>query len=384
MHHNRTHILLALGLTLAGTVACDSDDGPGGNDDVVVEAVLVENGFAQPVHLTAPAGDDRLFIVELGGTIRIIEAGAALGTPFLDISANVSTGGERGLLSMAFDPQYATNRRFYVNYTDLNGNTRVERYVASVGDPDVADAGSAELILAVNQPEDNHNGGHLLFGPDGMLYVAMGDGGGNGLVSQDLTSLLGKLLRLDVRGAAPYAVPPGNPYVGSTTGARAEIWASGLRNPWRIAFDDPSDRIYIADVGETSLEEINVESVTADGLNYGWNVMEGTECFNAASCSQAGLTLPKHTYDHAGGRCSITGGAVYRGDAMPSMRGHYFYADLCQDGVRSLRVSGGSTTDHRLWETGDLGNIVSFGTDSDGEMYVISAGGGVYRLSPAP
>jgi glucose/arabinose dehydrogenase len=212
----------------------------------------------------------------------------------------------------------------------------------------------------------------------------MGDGGAGGAVSQDLTSLLGKLLRLDVSGAAPYVVPGGNPYAGGTNGERGEIWASGLRNPWRIAFDDPSDRLYVADVGETALEEINIEPATADGLNYGWNIMEGTQCFGAAACSQTGLTQPKFTYDHSGGRCSITGGAVYRGDAMPTMRGHYFYADLCQEGVRSLRFSSGSTTDHRQWDTGPIGNILSFGTDGHGEMHVTTGGGGVYRLVPTP
>ncbi len=375
---------------IALLAACGGGDDDGGptepdppDDFDIVATPVVTTGLSQPVHLAAVPGDDRLFVVELGGVIRIIEGGAVLPTPFLDISAKVTSGGERGLLSMAFDPQYAQNRRFYVNYTDVNGDTRVERYVASEADANVADPDSDELIIGIDQPDPVHNGGHIAFGPDGMLYIAMGGGGQNPAQSQNLEGLLGKLLRLDVRGAAPFAIPPDNPYVSHASN-RAEIWASGLRNPWRIAFDAPSNRIYIADVGQDVTEEINIEPVSSAGLNYGWNIMEGRDCYVTASCDEGGLVLPKHSYSHGDGRCSISGGAVYRGSAMSAVLGHYFYADLCADGVRSLRLAGNSVTDHRLWNVGDLGNIVSFGTGGDGELYVVSITGGVHRLEPAP
>lgn len=376
---------------LALLAACGGGDEDGNltepppppEDLEIVATPVVTAGLAQPVHLAAVPGDDRLFVVELGGVIRIIDGGVVRPTPFLDLSGKVSGGGERGLLSMAFDPQFAQNRRFYVNYTDANGHTRVERYLASLADENLADPDSDELIISVDQPDPVHNGGHIAFGPDGMLYIAMGDGGQSAAASQNLSGLLGMLLRLDVRGAAPYAVPPDNPYADDDD-RRPEIWASGLRNPWRIAFDGTSGRLYIADVGQDVSEEINIEPVGSAGLNYGWNVMEGTACYLTASCDGSGMVLPKHTYGHTDGRCSITGGAVYRGDAMTPMRGHYFYADLCADGVRSLRLSGNAVTDHREWDVGALGNIVSFGTGGDGELYVVSMGGSVYRLEPAP
>lgn len=375
-----TKLLLPL-LIGAAAVACDEDGTSGADGTDVLEAVPVASGLAAPVHVTAPAGDDRLFIVEVGGTIRIVDDGATLPVPFLDIAAKVSSGGERGLLSLAFDPNFASNRRFFVNYTDVDGHTRVERYLASTGNPDLADPASAELIIAIEQPDDTHNGGHILFGPDGMLYIAMGDGGGEGDPdgnAQDLSTLLGKLLRLDVRGAAPYVVPADNPHIANAN-ARPEIWASGLRNPWRIAFDATAGNLYIADVGQGALEEVNITDAGEGGLNFGWNVMEADACYDAATCDQSGLTLPSHTYDHTGGHCSITGGEVYRGSAMNSLRGHYFYADLCRPGFRSFRLAGSAVTDHREWDL-PISTIVSFGTDSSGEVYVVSMTGTVYRL----
>ncbi|MHB1296924.1 MAG: PQQ-dependent sugar dehydrogenase [Gemmatimonadaceae bacterium] len=376
--------VLVLAIAL-GATACSNDDdgppaGPPAGTEVKVEAVTTT--LTAPAHLTAPSGDPRLFVVELGGMIRVIENGIVRPTPFLDISAKVSTGGERGLLSMAFDPQYVQNGRFYVNYTDANGDTRVERYLTSGADPAVADPASASLVLAVPQPGANHNGGHILFGPDGMLYIAMGDGGANAGTAQDLGSLLGKLLRIDVRGATGYVIPADNPFVGNAS-ARAETWAYGLRNPWRISFDE-GNRLYIADVGENAEEEVNIENATTGGLNYGWPRMEGSKCFQPAVCDMTGLVLPKHTYAHGSGRCSITGGSVYRGDAMPALRGHYFFADFCADGLESFRLVGGAVRERRTWDIGAIGNIVSFGTGSDRELYVITRSGGVYRLGLAP
>ena len=352
-----------------------------------MRAELVTDAIDAPLHLTAPAGDERLFVVEQAGRIRIIDDGAVHATPFLDIRNRVRSGGEQGLLSVAFDPAYAANGRFYVHYTDLDGDTRVERYSVS-GDRNVADPATAELILAVEQPFANHNGGQLAFGPDGMLYVGLGDGGSGGDPQghgQNLATLLGSLLRLDVTGAAPYAIPAGNPF-RNQAGARPEIWAFGLRNPWRFSFDRPAGTLYIADVGQNRFEEINARPAGEAGLNYGWNVMEGSECYASGTCSTTGLTTPVHTYTHDDGACSVTGGFVYRGDAIPALRGRYLFADYCAGWVRSFHLEQGQATDLQTHALGDLGNILSFGEDSAGDLYVLTtrAGGSVYRLVPAP
>lgn len=371
------------------TAACgDDDEAPSGPDDPTppqIVATPVAVGLEAPVHVAAPPGEDGIWVVEQAGVIRIVRDGAVLPTPFLDISAKVTAGGEQGLLSIAFDPAYAANGRFYVDYTGADGATFVERYTVSA-DPNVADATSAELILTVPQPAANHNGGHLLFGPDDMLYISMGDGGGVGDPSgngQDVGTLLGKILRIDVSGDAPYTIPPGNPFDG-TAGTRAEIWAYGLRNPWRMAFDEPTGLLFIADVGEDEFEEVNAVNASAPGLNYGWSVVEGTQCFRVPTCDAGDVVQPVHVYDHTGGRCSVTGGVVYRGDAMPTLRGHYFFADLCVDGLHTLRVAGGAATDLREWDIGAIGNITSFGTDGDGELLVASIEGGIYKLGHPP
>lgn len=341
---------------------------------------VVASGLSSPLHLTAPAADPRLFVVEKPGRIRIVENGQLRATPFLDISNLVSTGGEQGLLSVAFHPQYVANGYFYVNYTDTSGNTRVVRYTVSA-DPNVADATSAKLILTVAQPAGNHNGGHILFGPDSMLYIAMGDGGGGGdpfANGQNIGTLHGALLRIDVDHGDPYAIPADNPFAGQP-GARAEIWAYGLRNPWRVAFDLPTNLLYIADVGQSAREEVNVASAAAGGLNYGWNIMEGQHCFNGGACNSNGLVLPALEYDHGVG-CSITGGYVYRGSAMPAVRGHYFYSDFCSGFLRSFVYANGVATDAREWEAGNFGRVLSFGEDAAGELYLLSQDGNVYRL----
>jgi glucose/arabinose dehydrogenase len=343
-------------------------------------ATVVASGLSSPLHLTAPASDPRLFVVEKPGRIRIVENGQLRATPFLDISSLVSTGSEQGLLSLAFHPQYAANGYFYVNYTDTSGNTRVVRYAVSA-DPNVADVASAKLILAVAQPASNHNGGHILFGPDGMLYIAMGDGGGGGdpfSNGQDTGTLHGGLLRIDVDRGDPYAIPADNPLVGQP-GARAEIWAYGLRNPWRIAFDSATNLLYIADVGQSAWEEVNVVSAAAGGLNYGWNIMEGQHCFNGGACNSNGLVLPVLEYDHGVG-CSITGGYVYRGSDVPAVQGRYFYSDFCSGFLRSFVYVNGVATDARDWEVDTLGRVLSFGEDAAGELYVLSQNGNVYRL----
>jgi glucose/arabinose dehydrogenase len=372
-------------LLLCGAAACSSGTEPDGTArdtlGTILVAEVVAGGLINPVYLTSPPGDARLFVVEQAGRIRIIEAGGLRPTPFLDISSRVLSGGERGLLSMAFHPDYDSNGLFYVDYTDTQGNTRVERYRVSA-DRNRADPNSATLILTVEQPFANHNGGLLMFGPDGMLYVGLGDGGSGGdpfRHAQNLGTLLGSLLRIDVDRAVPYAVPQDNPFV-NRPGARGEIWAYGLRNPWRFAFDREGGMLYIADVGQNRWEEINAVPIGAAGVNYGWNILEGSECFNASSCNREGLTLPVLEYPRTGGACSVIGGFVYRGGRIPALRGHYFYSDYCAGFLKSFKLVDGKAEDHREWNVGNLGQVLSFGEDAAGELYILSANGRVYRL----
>jgi glucose/arabinose dehydrogenase len=376
MKHMRPLAVLAL-------LACNGGDGSGGTPPATsVRLVEVASGLGSPLFLTAPAGDSRLFVVEQPGRIRVIRNGSLLATPFLDLTAKVTSGGERGLLSVAFHPQYASNGFLYVDYTDRNGDTRVERYHVST-DADRADPASAHLVLGVAQPYANHNGGLLMFGPDGKLYVGMGDGGsggdplGNG---QNPNVLLGKLLRLDVDAADPYGIPAGNPFIGQA-GKRAEIWAIGLRNPWRYSFDRDSGILYVADVGQDAWEEVNAVPVSTAGANYGWNTMEATHCYKPSTgCDTRGLVLPVLEYGHGEG-CSVIGGYVYRGSALPSLRGTYFYSDFCSGFIRSFRLSGGAAAEQKQWDLGQLGAVLSFGEDAAGELYVLTADGRVLRFS---
>lgn len=327
----------------------------------------VAEGLSSPVFVTAPAGDPRLFIVEKTGRILILADGAVEATPFLDLSAAVSGGGEQGLLGLAFHPRFAENGRFYVNYTDTAGDTRIVGYTVSA-DADVADATSATELLAVDQPYRNHNGGWIGFGPGGLLYVGMGDGGsggdpqGNG---QNPAALLGKILTLDVDAGGP-----------------PKVFAIGVRNPWRNAFD--GDDFYVADVGQNQWEEINIIPASQSGLNLGWNVMEGAACYDAASCDQSGLVLPVHSYSHQEG-CSITGGYVYRGAAIPAIAGHYFFADYCDGVLWSLRKEGAGVADLTSYAEafGSIGDVTSFGLDSAGEMYVMTGFGALMKFMPA-
>ncbi len=378
---------LALLLLLSGIGACATDSAPLDPEPDPqpvgpLQLVEVASGLSAPVALTTPAGDPRLFIVEQSGRIRIVKDGALLATPFLDIRDRVRDGGEQGLLGLAFHPDYDSNGHFYVNYTDNGGATRVARFTTRADDPDRGDPGSERLILSVPQPFGNHNGGHLAFGPDGMLWIGMGDGGSAGdpgNEGQDRNSLLGALLRLDVDGSDPYRVPPDNPYVGG--GGRGEIWATGLRNPWRWSFDRSSGLLYLADVGQNRWEEVNVVPASRAGVNYGWRTMEGPDCFNPSSgCNRDGLHLPVLSYGHDQG-CSVTGGVVYRGAAIPGLVGHYLYSDFCGGWIRSFRLEGDTAADREERFT-NLGNVVSFGEDRDGEVYVLTSGGRVLRIAP--
>jgi len=386
-----TRLLASAGLSLASgssASACSGNtpSGPPAGQGAGLQQVAA--GLSAPLYLTAPAADPRLFVVEKTGGIRIIKDGFLLETPFLDVTAKVSGDGEQGLLGLAFDPEYAANGRFVVHYTDLAGNTVLSRFQVSA-DPDRADPASEQLILAAAQPGSNHNGGQVTFGPDGLLYLGLGDGGGSGDPEgrgQSLTDLLGSILRIDVRTGDPYTTPADNPFVGNPA-ARAEVWSYGLRNPWRFSFDRATGDLYIADVGEGQWEEIDV-STQADGagkgVNYGWSVMEGSRCFRSPGCDQTGLTLPVFEYSHQEG-CSVTGGYVYRGSAIPALEGHYFYSDFCQGWVRSLRYAGGAVTDEASWPTlSPGGSILSFGEDSAGELYILQASGGVFKIVPVP
>ncbi len=352
-------------------------------------------GLGFPIFLTAPPGDTaRLFVVEKGGTIKVVNkaTNSLIGT-FLDISSLVSNGSEQGLLGLAFDPQYANNGRFYVSYTDKTGigNSVIARYLVS-SNRNVAVSTADRIILTVTQPDTNHNGGMITFGPDNFLYLGLGDGGGAGDPgnrAQNPNERLGKLLRIDVsQGAvppqAPYAVPPTNPFVGS--GNLEEIWSLGLRNPWRYSFDRQTGDLYIADVGQGNWEEVNVSTgpgSAGKGANYGWNVMEGNHCYppGTAICTTVAMTLPRLEYDHSNAGCSITGGYAYRGAAIPALQGTYFYADFCAGFVRSFRLINGNVAQLFDWTTlRPGGNITSFGEDAAGELYVMTSAGGLYRI----
>jgi glucose/arabinose dehydrogenase len=339
-------------------------------------------GLTQPLFATSPPGDDRLFIVERGGAIKILDGGAVRSTPFLTVTGLTTSGAEQGLLGLAFHPNYPSNGRFFVNYTDnTGGDTVIAEYHA---DPaaNIADLDPVRVIATIDQPASNHNGGMLAFGPDGYLYAGMGDGGGTAARgnAQDPTDPLGDVLRLDVDGAAPYAAP-GNPYNGTNGDLR--VWATGLRNPWRFSFDRLTGDLYIGDVGEGAWEEIDVVTSDPGGLNYGWPVMEGNHCFGGGSCNTAGLTLPLIEYPHPDG-ISVTGGYVYRGTAMPALHGTYFYGDL-SGFIRSFRLVGNTATDPRDWTgvVGSVGALASFGEDGAGELYVVSLNGTVYKIVPA-
>ena len=361
----------------------DATDNP--QAEVMLEPFA--DGFTQPLFVThAGDGSGRLFLVEQRGQVRVIEDGEVREEPFLDVSDLISCCGERGLLGLAFHPGFEENGLFYVNYTNTSGNTVVAEYRAS-DDLTEADPDSSTTLLTVPQPYGNHNGGHLAFGPDGYLYVGLGDGGSGGDPEengQDLSTLLGALLRIDVDGGAdsePYGVPESNPFV-NTEGARPEIWAYGLRNPWRFSFDRETGDLWIGDVGQNAWEEIDFQPVSsAGGENYGWDVMEGAHCFEPdTGCDETGLVLPVLEYPHSQGS-SVTGGYRYRGAALPDLVGTYFFGDFTSGRI------WGATEGEEGWSSSELLDtdfrISTFGEDEAGELYVVDySGGTVYRLTP--
>lgn len=389
-------VCLALLLIMAMPVPVDAGGTP-------LSTRRIVSGVSRPVLVTAPQGDfERLFIVQQQGTIRIYDMTNAqlISTPFMDINSIVGGGtsgqDERGLLGLAFHPNYATNGFFYVYYTNNGSDTTVARYSVSTSNPNIANTASAQIVLTQNQPFTNHNGGMIAFGPnDGYLYIGLGDGGssndpqGNG---QNTNTRLGKMLRIDVDGGTPFAIPPDNPFAGP--GAPLdEIWASGLRNPWRFSFDRENGDLYIADVGQFQWEEIDIQPGTsAGGENYGWRCMEGNNCtgLSGCTCNSAALTDPKQIYSHGSG-CSITGGNVYRGCAMPDMHGIYFYADWCSNQIWSFVWNGSSVTQFtsRTTELNPPGSqsisgVTGFGEDAYGEIYICDWNGGeIFKIVPA-
>ncbi len=354
-----------------------------------LDLVPVVMGLSQPLFIThAGDGSGEIYVVEKAGRVEVAKDGVKRTVPFLNITDRVrSSGSEQGLLGLAFHPNYKTNGWFYVNYTDLNGDTVIARYTAS-GDRRVADANSQKQILFVAQPYANHNGGNLIFGPDGMLWIGLGDGGSAGdpqRNGQNKAALLGKMLRIDVDRGDPYAIPRDNPFVNDP-GARGEVWAFGLRNPWRYSFDRATGDLYIADVGQNAWEEIDfVAAGTRGGMNFGWNRMEGAHCYppSVTNCDPGGVTLPVAEYRNPQEGCSVTGGYVYRGKQFPGLSGIYFFSDYCNPTLWSLKRSsdGTWTRTEAIPRVSGSPGFSSFGEDEAGELYLTGLNNGIiYQL----
>lgn len=354
-----------------------------------IELESYASGFSNPVAIEH-AGDARLFIIERAGRIRIIdENGATLSTPFLDITSKVDDNpNERGLLGLAFHPDYANNGIFFINYTRNGGDTQVARYSVDAANPNVADASSEEILMTIDQPFWNHNGGHLAFGPDGYLYIGTGDGGSGGDPdnnSQNRQELLGKMLRIDIDNGMPYGIPANNPFVGDDT-TLDEIWAIGLRNPWRYSFDRATGDLWIGDVGQQVWEEITLQPANSTGgENYGWRCYEGTNSYNTGGCGPAtDYVDPIYEYSHSGGHCSVTGGFMYRGCDFPDLYGYYIYADYCSGRFWSLVSDGAGGWTNQVAANYAGFDISTFGEDVDGELYVARVSQGrIYRVKSA-
>jgi glucose/arabinose dehydrogenase len=351
----------------------------------------VATGLANPLYLThANDGSGRLFVLEQAGMIYVIKDGQRLSTPFLDltdiVSQDINRGySERGLLGLAFHPGFAENGQFFVNYTDRQrGATHIARYTVAADNPDAADPTGAEILFTIDQPYPNHNGGHMDFGPDGYLYVSLGDGGAAGDplgAGQNLATLLGKIIRIDVDGDAPYGIPEDNPFV-SNSNVMPEIWAYGVRNPWRFSFDRATGDLYMGDVGQNVWEEINFQPAdSAGGENYGWNVFEASYPY-ATGTPPENMVYPIAEYRHEGGSCSVTGGYVYRGEAIADLQGAYLFGDFCSGQMwATYRDLSGAWQTNRFLNLGF--SLSSFGEDEAGELYIVDyAGGRVLRMVP--
>jgi glucose/arabinose dehydrogenase len=367
---------------LATTAALAKDPVPVSMDGVSVTTRLVAEGFKHPTQVAFAPGDTRMFVVEKAGRIKIVRDGQTLPTPFFDISSEVDTTDERGLNGIVFDPDFAANGRFYVDYA-----TKTELHVAAMqvsSNPDVADPASETPILSIKHPDTWHYGSMVGFGPDGYLYVGTGDGGGfddfhNN--AQTTTVLLGKMLRLDVHGGTPYAIPPGNPFANG--GGAPEVYFYGLRNPWRASFD--GTLLYIGDVGQEREEEVDIAPLDHAGANFGWHIVEGAICSAGDGCDRTGKTDPDYVLSHGDGNCALIGGYVYRGKALPALAGRYFFGDYCTGVVRSFRYVNGKVTSIDKYPTTFDRNfqITSFGRDNDGEIYIVLDNGVIEEIVPA-
>ena len=339
-------------------------------------------GLSNPVEITN-ANDSRLFVVQQNGIIKIIQPNGTINAAdFLNIGSKITFGGERGLLGLAFHPQYATNGYFFVYYNNTVGNIVVARYSVNTTNPNIADSTSEKIILNIPKPFDNHNGGSIKFAPDGNLWIVTGDGGSGGDPNnngQNKNSLLGKMLRIDINSTGPYNIPTGNPFIGAGVDGADEVWSYGLRNAWKFSFDLTTGNAMIADVGQGAIEEINKMPIATSALNYGWRCYEGNSAYNTAGCAASNtMTFPIAVYDHSGGKCSITGGYVYRGTASPSLQGRYFFADYCSTQIGTLDANNAIT-----WTTAFSGNNFStFGEDFQKELYVAAVNNGkIYKIT---
>lgn len=375
---------IAIACTDASTSTGDDPDPNPDPTSYTIEPAFPNLSFSNPLDLQHPGDEsNRLFVVEQEGIIKVFENDPSVSQAevFLDIGDKVSSGGERGLLGLAFHPNFESNGYFYVNYTAPDPlRTRISRFQAAGGE---ADPSSETIILSYSQPFGNHNGGQLRFGPDGYLYIASGDGGGSGDPNenaQNRRNLLGKILRIDVDAAgngSNYGIPPSNPFVGNEQGFSEEIFAYGLRNPFRFSFDAETGLLWAGDVGQNRFEEINI---IENGNNYGWNIVEGNECFEPAEdCDRTGLTDPVFVYDHSNNDRSVTGGFVYRGDWLPGLHGRYVYADFISGRIWSLDASTTENPENQLIENTDL-PISSFGVDASNELYFTAFDGTVYHF----
>jgi glucose/arabinose dehydrogenase len=350
----------------------------------------IVSGLSSPTQVTnARDGTNRLFVVEQRGTVRVVQGGVLLPGFFMDIRSKVEDGGERGLLGLAFDPNFKTNHRLFVFYTRNGGDVVVSRFTTNTARTDVIESTARPLLLIEHSAQSNHNGGALAFGPNGYLYIGVGDGGGSGDPGNDAqeksTTLLGKILRVNVNGnvAGPfnhYSIPNSNPFKGAIPG-RGEIWDYGLRNPWRISFDRVTGQLFIADVGQGRYEEVDREKAGATGgRNYGWNAMEGMHCYKPSKCPLAGDTLPNMEYSHGGGNCAITGGYVYRGPSQTALVGSYVFADWCSGRIWTIPHNGIPVNQAETLRADTPHNITSFGESENGELYLVTSSGGLYQV----
>lgn len=347
---------------------------------------LIAEGLDAPTDVVGDPLSDRLFVAEKEGKVRIVESGRPIKPKFIDISDFVlSAGNEQGLLSFRFHPDFAENGRVFLFFTDLSGTSQLVEAQADTTNRDVIIPGSFRPILSIPQYGQYHQSGSMFFGPDGFLWLSIGDGGGIGdpqKQGQNPSTLEATIIRIDVDHGYPYGIPADNPFVGDSTG-RDEVWAYGLRNPWRITYDEETGLIYIPDVGQEGAEELNVVPLREGGRNFGWSVSEGTECYNKDSCDMTGQTMPVYQYLHNGNGCAMIGGQIYRGDLMAPLNGHYFFADYCLGWIRSVALDEDEVYQVVDWTLGRedrLGNVTSIGSDRHGELYVSNLDGEIWRL----